>query len=114
MNVKKRKNFSGKERGPFCFRQLLTRLDQFGEKSRGDLAQAIVEFTFSMVVVVLLMMAMTQLIVWSSQELVERRKAHEKTLTSWNPILKQTKPDFFFTTSMNTSVPSDIFGDRNL
>jgi len=75
-------------------------------------AQATIEFCFAMIVVVLLLMGMIQSIVWTAKDLTNRRREHERRLTTWDFGVDQTEPSFYYSTPIGSSVPSNIFGER--
>ena len=70
-------------------------------------AQVTLEFTFSMILVLLLMYGVIRVLTWASLTLAERRVAHEQSLTkrtdveSWRNIytdpspLLQLEPEFY-------------------
>ena len=63
--------------------------------------QVILEFTFCMVVVLLMIYGVIKVFFWTSRDLVERRKAHDDKLfnAALSP-LDQVNPDFY--TSKNS------------
>ena len=81
--------------------------------------QATIEFTFTMVIVVLLLFGMIQVAVWSGMDLADRRKAHEDFLTTTSirqgGVKKeiygkeQTNPTFYYSSPIGAAVSSNIF-----
>ena len=77
-----------------------------------NLAQVTLEFTFSMILVLLLMYGVIRVMGWVALTLAERRVAHENSLTkqtsveSWKNIYKdpspllQLEPEFYTTNKM--------------
>jgi hypothetical protein len=81
-------------------------------------AQVILEFTFAMIAVALLIIGMTRMVAWSGRDLVERRDKMDAILiepvgTSVSDPLKQTSSRFYTNVWMGSSVNSSIFGDAN-
>jgi len=77
-------------------------------------AQVLMEFTFSMIVVALLIMGMVKVFTWSGRDLVERRKEHERVLfDSRGGGRNQTRPVFFTVRPIAATVNSSVFGDMN-
>ncbi len=80
--------------------------------------QAVLEFTFSMVILVLLIMGLIKVFLWTGIDLAERRKAHERVLTQTLPgteavyELRQIRPTFFFSAPVNAAWASNIYGNR--
>ena len=74
-------------------------------------AQAMLEFTFSMVIAVLLLIGMIQAAVWSGKDMAERRQAHERYLTTDVVGWEQTNPMFFTSSPVSAAVSSNIFGN---
>ena len=76
------------------------------------IAQVTLEFTFSMILVLLLMYGVVSVLTWTGLTLAERRVAHENSLTSrtdvenWKNIytdpspLLQLNPEFYATNKM--------------
>lgn len=78
-------------------------------------AQATLEFSFAMVVAVLLLMGMIQVVVWTGQDLANRRQAHESTLTRPEMFgVDQTDPTFYYSTPIGSSAASNVFGNSRL
>lgn len=50
-------------------------------KKVNNIGQVMMEFTFSMIIVLLMIWAATQIFRWAGLDLVERRKAHDDVLT---------------------------------
>ena len=75
-------------------------------------AQVTLEFTFSMILVLLLMYGVIRVLTWSALTLAERRAVHEHSLTNrtdvenWKDIYKdpsplwQLEPEFYATNKM--------------
>lgn len=74
-------------------------------------AQAILEFTFAMMVAVLLLMGMIQVIAWTGKDLAQRRLSHEQTLVNDVDVLEQTREQFHYAEPISSAVRTDIFGD---
>lgn len=77
--------------------------------------QSFFEFSFAIIMVVLLMVGMVKAFLWSGRDLVYRRQAHERVLTEKcdaGPIcaLRQLRPVFFTADDMRVTVNSNIFG----
>ena len=83
-------------------------------------AQAILEFTFSMAAVVLLLAGMFRVFQWLGKDLVARKNAHHKILTRYISDhggeggaaypLRQLRPTFFISTDIEGgSIRSDLF-----
>ena len=73
-------------------------------------AQTTIEFTFCMIIVLLLLYGTIRAFMWVGVDLAERRMAHDSTLTvpideHWTSDadgpLKQLTPDFYATQGMN-------------
>ena len=97
----------------------LQRLAEFAQKvlsigsQRNHSAQVTIEFTFCIIIVLLLLFGTIRAVVWVGQDLAERRQAHDSSLTA--PIdddwgvgfeessgpLKQLTTDFYDTKRMN-------------
>ena len=77
--------------------------------------QSLLEFTFTMVVAVFILMGMLEIFVWVGRDMSYRRQAHEQTLTE--PLtgtgagapLEQIKPTFYGVTGMDATAPSNIY-----
>jgi len=87
-------------------------------KSHG---QAMIEVTFSIVVIVALMLAMIKVFSWVGRDLSSRRGAHEQTLVS--PVVganlidvyRQIRPSFYEGTPIDAAtVNSEIFGANRM
>ena len=74
-------------------------------------AQSTMEFTFSMVITILLLMGMIQVMVWSGKDLAMRRQAHERTLTDDRIGYEQVSPDFFYSAPVSATWASNIYGN---
>ena len=75
------------------------------------LAQATIEFTFSMVIATLLLLGMVHVLVWSGQDLVDRRHAHETFLPDDTQSgVDQTRPTLFYASPIAATVTSNLFG----
>lgn len=57
--------------------------------------QAILEFTFCMLVVMLMVFGVIQIFRWSGRDLVERRRAHEAVLINGTAPLPQLDTYFY-------------------
>lgn len=68
-------------------------------------AQATIEFTFTMVIAVLLTMGMIQVFRWTGKDLAEKRRIHERELRDGN-----FGPIHFPPIGINAAVSSNIFG----
>lgn len=77
--------------------------------------QSMLEFTFTMIVIALLLAGMLKLFAWSAKDLARRRQAHEEILTE--PLdgtgaaapLKQVRPTFYGASGVDATVPSNIY-----
>lgn len=77
--------------------------------------QSILEFTFTMIVVALILMGMFQIFVWQSNDMARRRQAHEDILKE--PFtdlgaaapLKQVRPTFYGVSDLEATVASNIY-----
>jgi hypothetical protein len=78
---------------------------------RPSLGQATIEFTFAMVIAVLLLLGMIQVLVWSGQDLADRRQAHETYLTTDRRGIEQTNPTFYYSSPISATVASNLYGD---
>ena len=63
--------------------------------------QVIIEFTFCLVIVLLMIYGVTKVFIWAGRDLVERRKAHDEILTSDVSPRQQITPDFYYPVKMN-------------
>ncbi|MBF0523304.1 MAG: hypothetical protein HQL24_09655 [Candidatus Omnitrophica bacterium] len=73
---------------------------------RAHSAQIIVEFTFCMIIIFIMIYSTIKVFQWVGVDMVHRRVGHEKTLTSGddsNPEV-QTKADFYKATNFNATV----------
>lgn len=79
-------------------------------------AQSIVEFTFGIVIVVLLLLGMIKVFSWAARDLTDRRQRHEVSLII-DPgdcpacPLQQVNPYFYESTAVGFAKNSNIFGD---
>jgi len=82
------------------------------KKKRLDKGQVVLEFTFCMIIVLLMIFAITKILVWSGREYAGCNSAHDSTLySSINPNygsgeegtgpLKQISPYFYTPVKMN-------------
>jgi len=76
--------------------------------------QAMIEFTFGMVVAILLLMGMVQVLVWTGLDLANRRLAHEQHLTRDAHGINQTEPIFYHSSPIFGGAASNVFGDEFL
>lgn len=81
-------------------------------------AQVILEFCFSMIALVILIMGMLKVFAWTGKDMVARRLQHEQVLYQpvggeWDGPLKQTAPLFFSASKIDAAVNSSVFGDAN-
>ena len=86
--------------------------------------QAMIESTFSIIVIVLLILSMIRVFFWVGSDLARRRAAHEQTLITpiVNPnagnideVYRQIRPMFYEGSPMDaTTISSDIFGVNRL
>lgn len=74
-------------------------------------AQATIEFTFAMVIVVLLLIGMIQVVIWTGKDLADRRQAHETFLIQDAPGWQQTEPIFYHSSPIGAAVTSNLFGN---
>ncbi|MEW5894924.1 MAG: hypothetical protein AB1650_04090 [Candidatus Omnitrophota bacterium] len=75
-------------------------------------AQATMEFTFAMLVVVLLLIGMIQVMVWTGEDLANRRQAYEESMIRNLPGWQQADDEpYYYSTPVASAVPSNIFGD---
>jgi len=83
----------------------------FYRRKKDDIAQAMLEFTFSMAIAVLLLIGLIQVAIWSGKDMAERRQAHEKYLTGDAVGWEQTNPMFYTSSPISAAVSSNIFGN---
>lgn len=76
------------------------------------LGQVTLEFTFALIVIVLLVLGMIRVFQWGGKDLYQRRLAHETLLESNVPPLNQLEPYFYSSTTFNAAKPSNVFGDE--
>ena len=67
----------------------------------GATGQVVIEFTFCLVIVLLMIYGVTKVFFWAGRDLVERRKAHDELLISDASPLQQIAPDFYTPVEMN-------------
>ncbi len=78
-------------------------------------AQVTIEFTFSMMITLLLIVGMIKVFAWTGRDLADRIRAHEKILTQdigctgSSCPLKQLKPTFYTATDIGAVVPANFF-----
>ena len=85
---------------------------------RSSIGQTMIEITFSVIVVVLLILSMVKVFFWVGTDLSNRRAAHEQALVSpdesggnLDDQYRQIRPQFYEGTPMDaTTVNSEIFG----
>lgn len=84
-------------------------------KQRSDTkAQAMIEYVFSMIAMVVLIMGMMQVFFWTGNDLAARHQAHVQVLEqdvngcSACP-LEQLRPVFFISTGFDAAVDSNLF-----
>ena len=65
------------------------------------LGQVVIEFTFCLIIVLLMIYGVTKVFFWAGRDLVERRKAHDALLTSDVTPPQQIAPDFYTPVKMN-------------
>jgi uncharacterized protein Usg len=77
--------------------------------------QSILEFTFAMIAVALILMGMLQTFVWQSNDMARRRQVHEKVLKEWigdrgaaGP-LRQIRPTFYGVSDIEATVNSSVY-----
>ena len=88
---------------------------------RLSVGQTLIESTFSMIVIVMLILSMVKVFYWVGTDLSNRRAAHEQTLISPIPAgdvddnYRQIRPVFYEGTPMDaTTINSEIFGADRL
>ncbi len=92
-------------------------------KPRLVIGQATIESTFSIIVIVMLILSMIRLFFWVGSDLAARRVAHEQVLLT--PVsggpgtidenYRQIRPMFYEGSPMDaTTISSDIFGANRL
>ena len=72
--------------------------------------QTMIEFSFCLIVIIILLLGMIKVFVWSGKDLADRRKMHEKVLT--NPYFspeEQIRPGFYYSSRVHAEVDSNIF-----
>lgn len=87
--------------------------------------QSFLEFSFAIIMVVLLMVGMVKVFLWTGSDLVNRRQAHEDILTNIEGCslenikecggpsmgLRQLRPVFYIPEETGAAVSSNIFGN---
>ena len=70
-----------------------------------------VEFSFCLIVAIILFLGLIRVFVWSGKDLADRRRAYEAVLTdqSFNSE-EQIRPVFYFSTRTNAAIDSNIYG----
>lgn len=72
--------------------------------------QTMIEFSFCMIIVVVLLLGMIKVFVWSGKDLVERRRAHERILTNrYLSPQQQIRPVFYFSTRFDADIDSNMY-----
>jgi hypothetical protein len=81
------------------------------------------EFSFAIILVVLLALGMFRVFQWTAHDMADRRRAHEDVLVygkiDANPLIDipsdeptiQLQPYFYSSTDLDAAVNSNIFGD---
>ena len=69
-----------------------------------------IEFSFCMIVVVILFLGLIKVFVWSGVDLLGRRQAHDTILINGATPELQIRPVFYFSTRMNAAFDSNIYG----
>jgi hypothetical protein len=78
------------------------------KKLRG---QTMVEFSFSMIVAVVLLLGLIKVFIWSGKDLMNRRKMHEAVLMNPKAVpAEQIRPTFYYATRFNAEIDSNIYG----
>ncbi len=78
-------------------------------------AQVTIEFTFSMMITLLLIVGMIKVFTWTGRDLADRIHAHEEILTkdlgctSSSCPMKQIKPTFYTATDIDAAYPANFF-----
>ena len=84
-----------------------------GNKDRfmNSKAQTMIEFSFSLIVVMLLFFGLIKVFVWSGKDIWQRGQAHTMVLTdnSFRPS-QQIRPVFYYSTRMNAEIDSNFYG----
>lgn len=88
---------------------------------RSQFGQTMIESTFSVIVIVILLLGMVKVFFWVGTDLANRVAAHEKTLISDVPAgeitdnYRQIRPVFYEGTPLDgAAFESDIFGSNRL
>ncbi len=94
------------------------------ENMRRIQGQVNIEITFSMIIIVMLLLSMIRVFFWVGNDLASRRQAHEDTMTgdipenmdsSTDKSYKQIRPVFYEGTPLDAStINSEIFGVNRL
>ena len=79
--------------------------------------QANIEMTFSVIILVVLILATVKVFQWVGKDLAGRREAHETLIntdfgTDRYAPLKQLRPVFYYSAPMNATINSAIFGEQ--
>ena len=67
----------------------------------GSKGQVILEFTFCMIIVLLMIYGVVKVFHWAGEDMVERRKAHDGTLRAATLPVHQIDPYFYTPVKMN-------------
>ena len=72
--------------------------------------QTMIEFSFCLIVVIILLLAMIKVFVWSGTDLANRRKMHEAVLMDNRlSIQEQIRPIFYYSGRINAEIDSNVF-----
>ncbi len=63
--------------------------------------QVILEFTFCMIIILLMIFGATKVFHWTGRDLVERQRAHDEVLRETVPPRQQIDPYFYTPTKIN-------------
>ena len=73
--------------------------------------QTMIEFSFCMIVAMVLLYGLIKVFVWSGKDLALRRQTHESVLTDPTATpAEQIRPVFYYSTRFNAAVKSNIYG----
>jgi len=73
--------------------------------------QAMVEFSFCVILVFILFVGLIKVFVWTGRDLVERRRTHERVLRELSSGgREQVRPVFFYSSRFNAAIDSNLFG----
>ena len=76
-----------------------------------SVGQTMIEFSFCMIVVVVLLLGMIKVFVWSGKDLIGRRVAHETILANEDLTPdRQIRPVFYYATRFDAVVDSNVYG----